>query len=173
MTSSKYLCLGKIGKPHGLKGAFFVAGRDTPLPDVSEICIGLNPDLGAWVLVSRNEQQGERAILEVSSILDRTTAEGLIHQPIWIKRTDLHLDKEEFLWIDLEGQAVFSADGVKLGDISTVANYGASDVVEIESNEKFLSLPLISDYFSLPIAPGPIHLKQDSDFFLDLWEIKT
>jgi 16S rRNA processing protein RimM len=171
MSSLKYLCVGKIGKPHGLKGAFFVAGRDTPLPDMREICIGEDPEIGKWIPVSRSYFQGDREILEVSTITSRTS-EGLIHQPIWIKRSELNLSSEEFLWIDLEGQTVFADDGCELGVISQVANYGASDIVEIESGEKILSLPLISDYFILPMVPGPVRLKQNSEFFSDLWELK-
>lgn len=170
MSSKKYIQLGKVGKAHGLKGAFFVSGRDEGFPEVDKIYIGSHPESGRFLAVRAVKWQSERSILEVDSIVARESAEALLHQDIWIERAQLPLEDDECLWIDLEGSVVFTSDQHPLGQISEVANYGASDIVEIVKDKKRLSLPLIEDYFKFPLNPERLEVKQDLDFFTDLWE---
>ncbi len=170
MSSKKYIQLGKVGKAHGLKGAFFVSGRDEEFPDVDKVYIGSHPESGRFLSVKAVKWQSERSLLEVDSIDARERAEALLHQDIWIERAQLPLEDDECLWIDLEGSVVFTSDKLELGRILEVANYGASDIVEIVRDKKRLSLPLIENYFKFPLNPEQIEVKQDLEFFTDLWE---
>ena len=157
MSSKKYIQLGKVGKAHGLKGAFFVSGRDEEFPDVDKVYIGSHPESGRFLSVKAVKWQSERSLLEVDSIDARERAEALLHQDIWIERAQLPLEDDECLWIDLEGSVVFTSDKLELGRILEVANYGASDIVEIVRDKKRLSLPLIEDYrvFYRSLGGGP------------------
>lgn len=170
MTPSRYLSLGKVGKPHGLKGAFYVSGRDEALPQVGRISIGPNPESARSMEIKSMKWQGDRSILEVDGIRDRESAEAILHQEIWIERSQLKLEPTDYLWVDLEGALVVTSDQLELGRISGVANYGASDIVEIVKGNKRMSLPFIQDYFKFPIQSAKIEVKQDLDFFSDLWE---
>jgi 16S rRNA processing protein RimM len=170
MTLSRYLNLGKVGKPHGLKGAFFVSGRDEALPKVDRIYIGSKPESTPSVRITSMKWQGDRSVLEIESIRDRESAEAILHQDIWIERSQLKLEATDCLWIDLEGKVVWTSDHMELGRISDVANYGASDIVEIVKGKQRMSLPLIQDYFKWPVQPEKIEVKQDLSFFSDLWE---
>lgn len=199
MSKDQFLRLGKVGKAQGLKGHFYVSDRSEPLPDLKEIFLGLSDQDRQGFKVKSQSWNGERNILSVTGIDDRTAAESFLHKEIWMPRADLQLNNNEILWVDLEGLPVIASDETPMGFVRIIANYGASDIVEIVKDGKLLSLPLTSDYFDLsffnrahsvksdslndPLTGIPVNitletklniealrLNQDATFFSEYWE---
>lgn len=187
MSKDKYLRLGKVGKAQGLKGHFYVSDRDERLPQIKEVFLAQTPLELKGFKVRSQSWTGERNTLSLVGIDDRTAAESFLHKDIWMPRADLRLKTNEVLWVDLEGLEVFASDETSMGHVRCIANYGASDIVEIVKDGKLISLPLNADYFDLSFyetahrvenktthehetSIGPLRLVQDAAFFSEYWE---
>lgn len=173
--TNEWLKLGVVGKSHGLKGAFFVSGRDAPIPStIKQIVIGLSPEKGKETRVLFSRQQGQRVVLQCDLIVTPEAVQEWIGQSLWVQRQVIPVnDDREYLWSDLYGKLVQGSDGIALGKIVTVNNYGATDVVEIQSDhQRTLALPFISLYVDMSFKGSDpvIHLVVPASTFDEAWE---
>ena len=124
--------VGRVGRPHGIKGAFVVE-------EASE-----EPDrfaVGATVLaagepadVVESKRAGGRLVIR----LDRPVRRGTDLQ---IRRAELEEPAEgEFYVFQLVGLEVFEEGGRGLGTVTDVAPGVANDVLELDSG---ISLPMV------------------------------
>ena len=83
-------------------------------------------------------------IARFAQVADRTAAEALRGTTLTISRVDLPpLGEGEYYHADLIGLPVMTPDGVGVGCIAAVENFGAGDVIEIERpNGKTFMVPL-------------------------------
>ena len=126
--------VGRVGKPHGLDGGFFVDDA-SQRPDVfaegATLHAGGEP---ATVVVSRHGSGGRPVIR-----LDREVARGT---ELAVARTTLPslTNEDEFYVFQLVGLSVEQEDGRVLGRVREVLQYPANDVLELDSD---VSLPLV------------------------------
>lgn len=174
MSEVAGLIIGKVGRPHGLAGAFFVSGRSTPLPKkLKSIRLGTSWDGGREFMVVRCGVQGGRPVLILEGCSKREDAEALLGQSIWISREALGLKEGEWCFADLIGIPVVSADGQDLGIVEDAANHGAGDFVEIKHEGRGrLSITLAGDFVDwVASRPGrELRLAVGADTFDDCWE---
>jgi len=87
--------------------------------------------------------KGDEFALTAAEITDRDTAETLKGASLFIPRAVLPkaTDDDEFYIADLIGAAVRHVDGRDLGAVRTVLNFGAGDLLEIETNGRRWLLP--------------------------------
>ena len=127
--------MGRVGRPHGLDGAFVVeeASEDARRFEVgSRLLVDEEP---AVVVLSRRVGGGRPAIK-----LDRSVQRGA---ELAIRRAELPPPEEGSYYVaDLVGLEVVDAAGVRLGVIQDVLPGVANDVLELESG---LLLPLVED----------------------------
>lgn len=72
------------------------------------------------------------AVARFAEVGDRTAAEALRGTLLSVPRDSLpSLPAGEYYWHDLVGLAVVSPEGVRLGEVVAVENFGASDLLEI------------------------------------------
>jgi 16S rRNA processing protein RimM len=127
--------IGRVGRPHGVDGAFVVeGGSDDPrrfelgariLVDGSE----------AVVVVSRRVGKGRRAIK-----VDPPAARGA---QLAVRRADLPPPDEGAYYVaDLVGLLVVGADGSDVGRVRDVLPGPANDVLELDTGAL---LPLVED----------------------------
>ena len=97
----------------------------------------------------RSDNKGG-AIARFAEVPDRTAAEGLRGTLLTVPRDALPpLGDDEFYHADLIGLPVVTTDGAAIGRVVEVANFGATDIVEIEREPapekgmKTLMVPLI------------------------------
>ena len=149
--TDKWLKVGKVGKSHGLRGAFFVSGREEGLStDVSSVKIGDNVKTAQGFEVEKITKQSGRPLLKLKGLDNRNQSEEFLHKPIWVQRAEIDLDEDEYFWADVVNKAVSLPDGKIIGKVLGINNFGASDVVEIINEEKqTLMLPFVSQYFDL------------------------
>jgi 16S rRNA processing protein RimM len=86
---------------------------------------------------------GKMAVARFEGVSDRSAADALRGSLVEIDRSALPpLEDGEYYHADLIGLAAFTADGNRVGTIAAVENYGAGDLLEIESdNGKRLMIP--------------------------------
>lgn len=184
--------LGVVGKAHGLRGAFFVAGRrDRPVPkSCKKIVLGEveTPSKSSfsqapetpepsqiYEIVSSSTQQG-RPLLQCRGVDDRTAAETLTGRSIWVEREQISVNPaQEFLWADLVGCLIYDSSGAPFGKVSEVGSYGAGDVAvvqaEIEGKLWAVEVLLGPQFFNMDfdVSARRLDLVVDKDTFEGLW----
>ncbi|HEY8028127.1 MAG TPA: ribosome maturation factor RimM [Gaiellaceae bacterium] len=125
--------VGRVGRPHGIDGAFFVEGpsdRSDLYAKGAELYVGGE---SAKVVVSRRGG-GNRPVIR----LDRPAARGAM---LAVPRAALPpLGEDEYYAFQLVGLTVEEEGGRFLGLVEDVVDYPASDVLELDSG---VFLPLV------------------------------
>jgi 16S rRNA processing protein RimM len=97
---------------------------------------------------------GKTAVARFEGINDRSAAEALRGTLVEVDRSALPpLEAGEYYHADLIGLACFDRDGVELGKVVGVENYGAGDLLELEGADGKRSL--------IPFRPGTADLEGD------------
>jgi 16S rRNA processing protein RimM len=127
--------IGRVGRPHGVDGAFVVeeASDDPRRFDVgAELLVDGEP---ALVTLSRQVGGRRRAIK-----LDRVAARGA---ELTVPRVDLApLPSDSYYVADLVGLDVFDERGTRVGVVRDVLPGPANDALELDTG---LLLPLVED----------------------------
>jgi 16S rRNA processing protein RimM len=131
---SDLVSVGRVGKPHGLDGGFFVEGA-SEREDV--FAAGATVYVGGEVakVVGSRRGAGGRPVIR----LDRRVERGA---ELAVARSTLpQLDEEdEFYVFQLVGLSVEDESGRLLGRVREVLEYPGNDVLELDSGA---SLPLV------------------------------
>ncbi len=126
--------VGRVGRPHGLDGGFFVEGaseRKDVFAAGATLYAGGKP---ATVVVSRHGSGGRPVIR-----LDRHVERGAELTVARATLPDLD-DETEFYVFELVGLSVEEETGRLLGRVRDVLQYPGNDVLELDSGA---SLPLV------------------------------
>lgn len=131
---SELVPVGRVGRPHGLDGSFFVehaSAREGTFATGRELYAAGEP---AKVVVSKRGAGGRPVIR-----LDRRVARGA---ELTVPRASLPPldDADEYYVFQLVGLAVEEEGGRLLGRVRDVVEYPANDVLELDSGA---SLPLV------------------------------
>jgi 16S rRNA processing protein RimM len=128
------VAVGRVGKPHGLAGAFFV---ENPSKDEARFAVGAELLVaGEPVRVVESKQARGRPVIR----LDRPVERG---STLEVPRESLRPpDKDEYYVFQLVGLDVEEEGGRLLGRVADVAPGVANDVLELDSG---LSLPMVED----------------------------
>jgi 16S rRNA processing protein RimM len=132
-VASDLVTIGKVGKPHGLDGSFFVEGaseRDGAFAVGTAVHLDGEP---ARIVASKRGGHGRPVIR-----LDRPAARG---GTLAVPRSALpQLPEDEYYAFQLVGLAVEEEGGRQLGRVRDVLEYPANDVLELDSGT---ALPLV------------------------------
>jgi 16S rRNA processing protein RimM len=134
-VGSDLVPVGRVGKPHGLDGAFFVedasAREDVFAPGATLHANG-EP---AMVVVARRGSGG-RPVIRLDRSVDRGSELAVSRETL----PSLGDDDDEFYVFELVGLTVMEEGGRVLGRVRDVLEYPANDVLELDSGA---SLPLV------------------------------
>jgi ribosomal 30S subunit maturation factor RimM len=181
-----------------LRGAFYVSDRPDAVPAAyRELFVGASPETARPCRIESTTVLNGRPLLKCSLAADRTAAEGLTGQYLYVDEqrllpADDELDGDAEVgdesgddedgaspvhgivhWYELEGLEVVDATGAVLGKVDYVYNAGASDVISlVAADGRTLDLPLVDDYVDLDTPPdaGRIKLRVAADVFEELWQ---
>jgi 16S rRNA processing protein RimM len=133
-VASELVPVGRVGRPHGLDGGFFVDGaseRADVFAEGAKLFAGGEP---ATVVTSRRGSGGRPVIR-----LDRDVERGA---ELAVARATLPslADADEFYVFELVGLTVEEEGGRLLGRVREVLEYPGNDVLELDSGA---SLPLV------------------------------
>jgi 16S rRNA processing protein RimM len=132
-VASELVPIGKVGKPHGLDGSFFVEGasdRDGAFAVGTVVVV----DGFERTIVASKRGAGGRPVIR----LDERVARGAL---LSVPKASLpELPEDEYYAFQLVGLAVEEETGRVLGNVREVLEYPANDVLELDSG---MSLPLV------------------------------
>ncbi len=141
--------IAKIVKPQGIKGevkAIPYSNVDKVFDVLTECLVG-NKDMHIEHISFR---QGFLYI-KFKEINTRNDAENYRNQVIKIDKKLLEecTEEDEFLVDDLIGLVLYDDKGQLVGQIVEVLNYGASDIVVIEKDNRTFQVPYVEDVFEV------------------------
>jgi 16S rRNA processing protein RimM len=133
---------GRVGRPHGLDGSFHVAEA---IPGLLEL--GARVVLGGLELqIVRRAGTDARPILRLEGCEDRSSAQALSGEELFVDRTDApELEADEWWAEDLEGCTVHD-HGRPVGVVRRLLGLPSCEVLEVvRGGGGELLVPLVSD----------------------------
>ena len=126
------IALAAVAGAHGIKGELrlkLLSDSAGSLARHERLLVG-----GAARRLLAIRDAGKTAVVRFEGISDRSAAEALRGSLIEVERSDLPpLEEGEYYHADLVGLAAVDAGGNMLGTVTAVENYGAGDLLEIET----------------------------------------
>ncbi len=130
----EWVALAVFTQPHGVSGRMKVKSFTEPLHDFAKHK-GLTDAKGKPLSLRITGSTAGGAIVEIEGITRREQAELLRGQKIGVPRAALPtLDNpNQYYTDDLIGMTVVTLDGTEFGRVRAVVNYGAGDILEIDT----------------------------------------
>jgi 16S rRNA processing protein RimM len=123
---------GRVGRPHGLDGSFYVTGARPRL-----LAVGTRVALGATVTeVVRRRGTDRRPIVHVRGIDDRHDAEAVRGLELMVDAADAPALREGEWWAsDLEGCEVFDGDR-RVGVVARLLELPSCEALQVSPAER-------------------------------------
>lgn len=139
MAKQSRIVLGRISGHYGVKGWVKVFSETEPREGILKYAPWLlGPDAKPW-RIAEGKCHGKGIIVRFEGCQNRDQSACLIGQEIAIDADQLPpAQSDEFYWIDLEGLAVVTVDGVDLGRVSHLFSTGANDVLVVAGERERL-----------------------------------
>ena len=154
----KFLTIGEITKPHGVKGEVKVF----PLTDDINRFKKLKRVFieGKEVKVLYVTVGSDRAIMRLEGCESMDDAEKLRKKTLEVPREEaVKLEEDAYFIEDLKDCVVFDLDGVELGPVAEVIQTGANDVYWIKKPKELL-IPAIKDVVTkVDVEAGQVIIK--------------
>lgn len=132
MAPRDLVSVGAITGAHGIKGEVKLRSF-TADPQAIAAYSPLETAKGAKIEIVRLRAQKDDFIAVLKGVADRNAAEALKGTELFVPRARLpEPDDDEVYLEDLVGLPVLLKDGTRLGEIVAVANYGASDLIDVK-----------------------------------------
>ena len=168
MSSSQYIVIAKIGKPHGLKGEFNFHLYSHDADDLNNIKNYFVKKDNNFILLSKVtfKIDEKRILAKIDGYNNIDDIKTLCNEDIYIKKEDLpQLNKDEYFCIDLIGCQCYYQNKM-LGVVKDVVNYGSSDIFEVEKpDKKLIFIPfLYKNIIEINIEKKSIHFKNLEGF---------
>jgi 16S rRNA processing protein RimM len=129
--------VGRVGRPHGLDGSFYVVDAAPELPSSGGVVSGRR--------VVRRAGTAERPILRLEGCMSREDADALRGLELVIPRDDAMLSDDEYWASDLEGCAVVDGS-THVGFVRRMSALPSVEVLEVDrADGSELLVPLVRD----------------------------
>jgi len=129
--------VGRVGRPHGLDGSFYVVDPAPELPASGGVVSGRR--------IVRRAGTAERPILRLEGSVSRDDAEALRGLALTVPRDDSMLEADEYWASELEGCEVVDGD-VSVGFVRRMSALPSVEVLEVDRVDgSELLVPLVRD----------------------------
>ena len=143
----KWVVMGRVAAPHGVRGWFRVQSYGKSLDGLSACShwwLGKADEYRKW-LVAEWQVHGNALVARLDGVTDRTTAESLRGMEVAIPREQLPAAGDnEYYWTDLIGLQVTSVTGEKLGKVEAILETGANDVLVVRDENRERLIPFVA-----------------------------
>ena len=166
--TKEWIAFAQIGRPHGLKGAFFLKTSDnrTTWEGYPEV---LHQETGRKYKVTNHYTTGNALVIMLEGLDSRNAIEPLYLQTLSVHRQNIAAPAaDEYLIADLVGMSVNAANKPNLGIVVAVGNYGAQEILEIQltGSKETVLYPFMDKYIhEVNSANKTITIEYIADFF--------
>ena len=171
-NKTEWVVIGRIGKPLGLRGDFYLRERSGFLPESStKVMVG--PDLRSATAGSITESRRHKGkdTIRLSLFHDRTALEPHIGSKIWVEELTAKSSTTPFDSLkNPKGYKIVDALGQEMGEAIEKSNFGASDLVTVRLLDGlFIDIPIVEDYIAeVFVDSKTVRLRMPADFFDEL-----
>jgi 16S rRNA processing protein RimM len=138
-----WIRIGKIVRAIGLGGRVGVAGTSGSLGSLRRVQLRKGADESRPRAVLDARPQGRVWAMQLEGVPDRTAAEALVGNEVLALREDLGEAGEGLhYWADLEGSAVVTVAGERVGTVTGFMETGAVDVLVVKGERGEVLIPL-------------------------------
>jgi 16S rRNA processing protein RimM len=145
IREKELLSIGRVVKPHGVKGKIkvdYFGGDLSRFPPYREVFIRNHVGRPRAYEILEVIPQPPRLILQLKGIERREEVEPLLGKEILIERRFLpDLQEGEYYWLDILGILVETQEGRRLGRVKEIFPTGANDVYVIEGKRREIFIP--------------------------------
>lgn len=130
--SDKKLVVLRLGAAHGLRGEM-KATSFTEDPSALKNYGALTAPNGTQYVIKSIRQNAKGITVNLDGIVTREQAEALNGVELSVSRSILPdiENEDDFYYADLIGLTAINLDGVKIGDVLAVHDFGAGDILEL------------------------------------------
>ena len=126
------ICVGVITSVNGVKGYVKIRSFTDQPSDIAKFDFIFDPESKQNFQISVVSSKKDYFIGKIVGINNRTEAEKLRNTKLYIKRSALpNVSEEEYYHADLIGTEARSEEGVIVGTIKNIVNFGAGDILEV------------------------------------------
>lgn len=128
-----HILIGRFGAVHGVRGEIRIKSFTADPMDLAGYGELRTRD-GRRLKIARSRHvKDDMLVAAIAGIADRTAAEALVNQEIFISRDQLPPpEDDEFYLADLIGLEARLENGARFGVIRNVVNFGAGDILEVQ-----------------------------------------
>ena len=164
--------LGKIIKPHGVKGelkVFLYNDRSSTLKEGLYIWFKLDEKFVKYSVINLRGVSKKSQILKIKEVDTFDKAMIISKKEFFVSRNDFEeLDENSFYLNDLIGCDVFDEKNQSLGKILDVLNFPANDVLLISYEDKEIMVPFVEDFILLFDLDNRLVKLKNFKFFFEL-----
>jgi 16S rRNA processing protein RimM len=167
-----YLWLGQVGRPHGVRGAFFLKTEDhrTDWPGYSQILLMESDGQTRILKVQKAYVSGGKLALQSENVNGREACERIYNAHLFVARGDIETNEDEYIVGELVGcqVEVEGRPGI-FGTVLAVHNFGAQETLEIAKNgsQETIFYPFLNDYILTIEESRKLIIVKDESVFLD------
>ena len=165
--------VGKINGLFGVKGWIKVFSDTQPRENILNYSPWFLKRNGQWqeFKLLTGKSHGKGVIAQLAGCSDRDIAAELIGSQIAIKREQLpKASPGEYYWSDLKGLKVINLEGIDLGNVASMLETGANDVMVVhefgKKGKKERLIPFVTEdtVHEVNLEQGYITVDWDADF---------
>ncbi len=145
----QWVPVGKLVKPHGLKGEFKFKpeiSETSLLGDLQQARLEMDPETDSPRTISSLRGHGLRLIIKLEGINRIEEAEPLCGQSLLVSTDDFPpLPDGEYYWFQIHGLKAYDETGKYFGTVTEIIETGSNDVYVVQDGSKELLLPMIDE----------------------------
>ena len=146
MSKSNLVHVGTFGSPIGLKGEIKVKMLTSSFEFFKMLKVYLNEDASETWNFIKMRILNNKLIVHPQDCNNRDDAEKFRGKKIFSQSSNFpKTNKDEYYVRDLIGFRVIMINGKKIGNVMSVKNFGASDLLETKINNKTFYIPMNKD----------------------------
>ena len=138
--------IGKILRPHGIKGAVKVESYLDETFSFKSVFIGKEQQPAT--IKSVQHLNKDFYIVTLNTIPDIDTAEKFRNQSIYIDRSEYAEFKDKVYLSDLINTPVINENGEKIGDMVDYEDYGATVILTVRVGAVSYQIPYVQEFIS-------------------------
>jgi 16S rRNA processing protein RimM len=138
-TSVEYVPVGKISGAFGVKGWVKIYSFTDPRENILSYSPLYLSRKGEWVEVKvvEGRLQGKGVVMSLDGVTDRDQVLPLVGVELAIAKTQIKpAGKDEYYWSDLIGMSVVNVQDEQLGNVESLLENGAHDVLVVVNKDK-------------------------------------
>ncbi len=149
--STDLVLLGKITKPHGIRGEVKVypySGEPENFLRYSRVLLSADEnEEPAEHTVVRARVQKNIVLMQFEDCITRNDSESLVGSLIYVSEDELPEPAEdEFYLRDLEGKQMVTGDGQLIGTVTGIQFNTGQDLAEVSDGRNKYTIPLVAEF---------------------------